>query len=428
MLELAGVEPNGDGPDIDVGAGAPNKPVPAADDPKGDGPAAGAGAPNRPGADAGAPNGDGPVAGAGAPNRPVDDTPKGVDCCVLAPKIEEEAGAAGAPKVDEGKSESISDDGSCMPLPNMPPPPPPKVDVPKADAPGCVVALAVAPKGMGAAVAAPNALPDPNGVDDAAAAVLVLPKGLWKAPDDVCVADVDAAKGDSDADCANPVLALDGLPNSDVGADASTDDDAAPPKRLPKPVLVPSMRADADGVPKGDADGNGTGGADADAFWAEFAKNDPKGLVDGVDETGTAGSLLADSILCPAPKYRLGSDLGGILVLKLLNPPSRVFASRTADGFPSGPSSRFFITCFSMNVRCTENSSAWWFASMCPAPVRKASRTGAVSSGRETPPSVGNKSRKRESHLIPPSWPPNSACVGGLADMIKAIVEMMPCE
>lgn len=62
---------------------------------------------------------------------------------------------------------------------------------------------------------------------------------------------------------------------------------------------------------------------------------------------------------------------------------------------------------------------------MCPAPVRKASRTGAVNSGKGDSGALGSRSRKRDSHVIAASCPPNNEWLGGFEAMISATRDTM---
>jgi hypothetical protein len=64
-------------------------------------------------------------------------------------------------------------------------------------------------------------------------------------------------------------------------------------------------------------------------------------------------------------------------------------------------------------------------ASMCPAPVRKASRTGAVKRGRGDSGALGSSSRKWDSHLIAAPCPPNNEWVGGFEAIMSATRDIM---
>jgi hypothetical protein len=80
---------------------------------------------------------------------------------------------------------------------------------------------------------------------------------------------------------------------------------------------------------------------------------------------------------------------------------------------------------FIIESRWALNSSGCLLASMCPAPVRKASRTGAVNRGKGDSGALGSSSRKRDSHVIAASCPPNKECVGGFEAIMSATRDIM---
>jgi len=57
---------------------------------------------------------------------------------------------------------------------------------------------------------------------------------------------------------------------------------------------------------------------------------------------------------------------------------------------------------------CFRNSSVCLLASMCPAPVKNASRTGAVTNGKGDAGAGGSSARNRVSHLTADSCPPSN--------------------
>ena len=73
------------------------------------------------------------------------------------------------------------------------------------------------------------------------------------------------------------------------------------------------------------------------------------------------------------------------------------------------------------------NSFACLLANMCPAPVKNASRTGAVRSGKGDSGAAGSKAKKRDSHLIAASFPPSSTWFDGLEAKISATSEIIDC-
>jgi hypothetical protein len=117
-------------------------------------------------------------------------------------------------------------------------------------------------------------------------------------------------------------------------------------------------------------------------------------------------------LCCPplpgaAPTYSSGSARDGKVFLKEANPPSTNFLNRVAEGVPMGPSSKRLIVSLMIISRWTLNSSACLFASMCPAPTRKAISTGAVNNGNGVCGAAGKRARNRDNHLIAPSCPPS---------------------
>mmetsp|Transcript_43844 Transcript_43844/g.93236 ORF Transcript_43844/g.93236 Transcript_43844/m.93236 type:complete len:309 (+) Transcript_43844:1478-2404(+) len=63
---------------------------------------------------------------------------------------------------------------------------------------------------------------------------------------------------------------------------------------------------------------------------------------------------------------------------------------------------------------------------MCPAPVRKATKTGAVSNGNGDAGGGGSRSMNRCSHVSAPRRPPSRVWSGGREDMTSAMIDMRP--
>jgi hypothetical protein len=72
------------------------------------------------------------------------------------------------------------------------------------------------------------------------------------------------------------------------------------------------------------------------------------------------------------------------------------------------------------------NSFGYLFTSMCPAPVRKATNTGAVSKGNGDAGIGGNRSMNRSSQVSAPACPPSRVWFDGREDMMFAMMEISP--
>ena len=95
----------------------------------------------------------------------------------------------------------------------------------------------------------------------------------------------------------------------------------------------------------------------------------------------------------------------------LLNPSnptsSKTFLSLVVLGMPTGLSSNRRTTEPLIQARSGANSPGYLLASMCPAPVRNATNTGAVRSGRGDAGAGGSRSTNRLSQVSAPACPPS---------------------
>ena len=126
------------------------------------------------------------------------------------------------------------------------------------------------------------------------------------------------------------------------------------------------------------------------------------------------------------PLYTVATAPLGSSFFNASNPPSNTFLNRVALGTPTGLTSNLCTKSFLIVLNSCSNSAGYLFASMCPAPVRNATRQGAVSNGSGVAGGSGRRPKNRCNHVSAPACPPSRVWSVGCDDIMSAIMEMRP--